>query len=80
MWQSGNMARPGDQIELDNKSYNLVASEKGEAILIRNVPEGIERRIEKSPTVELALRGMISLGRLRKKQMQAAQEKLTGKT
>lgn len=86
--QPGDLVRPGDQIVLraseskDQVIYTVVEQEqeKGEVVLIREIPEGMERRREPSDKIEQALRFQLNRARGAKKQMEAARRILLDKT
>lgn len=81
LWQTGDLARPNDKINMvttDGKSrglYTLVGEgARGFTVLIRELPEGIERRMEDPAVVEAALRAQLQRAHLAKKQMNRAEK------
>lgn len=82
LWQSGDLVQPGDQIEMtttDGKEravYSVIGENEGHVVMIRQLPQGLERRIEKPAVVEQAIRAQLLRAHMAKKQMHDAKKRL----
>ncbi len=80
--QTGDLAQPNDKIELPTKDgkhrrvYTVVGEDDGKVVLMHELSEGVERRLESSATVERAIRAQFLHAHAAKKQMERAERKL----
>ncbi len=82
LWQSGDIVKPGDRIEMsttDGKEkavYSVIGENDGHIVMIRELSHGLERRVERPAVVEQAIRAQLQRAQMMKKQMHAARKKL----
>lgn len=85
MWQGKEMVRPNDKVTMESpvthrrEPYIVVGFDGGNVVMIRERPEGIERRVESRAVVAEALVAQIRHGRLLVKQLESAQNFLLDK-
>lgn len=85
MWQGREMTRPNDKIAMESpitkqrELYTIVGFDGGNVVMMRERPEGVERRVELKAVVGQALEAQIRHGRLLVKQLEGAQNQLLDK-
>lgn len=85
LWQAGDLVQAGDQIEMptpDAKGktvYTVAGENKGLTVLTRDLPEGMERRVENPEAVEAAMRKQLARARVLKREMERAEKRFLDK-
>jgi serine/threonine protein phosphatase PrpC len=82
--QTGDLVESGDKIELSIRNgkrrrlYTVMGEDDGNVVLMSELPEGVERRLEPSSTVERAIREQFQRAFVAKKQKERARSMLLG--